>query len=53
MQVAEDLCDRITIIHRGQDVVSGNLDTLRETAGLPSARLEDVFLKLTGEEAPE
>jgi ABC-2 type transport system ATP-binding protein len=53
MQVAEDLCDRITIIHRGQDVASGNLDTLRETAGLPSARLEDVFLKLTGEEAAE
>jgi ABC-2 type transport system ATP-binding protein len=51
LDVAEQLADRIGIIHHGRLVALGTLAELREQARL-DGRLEDVFLRLT-EEAPD
>lgn len=48
--VAEDLCHRIGIIHRGSLIATGSIDELRQLARVPSSDLEAVFLKLTAEE---
>jgi sodium transport system ATP-binding protein len=44
MREAERLCDRIAIIHRGQILTSGTLDSLRETHG--ERDLEELFFRL-------
>ena len=48
LEVAERLCDRIAVIDAGRVIASGTLDELR--AGAQGSSLEDVFLRLTGEE---
>lgn len=53
LDMAERLCDRVGIIHRGALVASGSLDELRGAASADSS-LEQVFLKITdaaGEQA--
>jgi ABC-2 type transport system ATP-binding protein len=53
LSVAEAVCDRIAIIHRGRIIATGTPDVLKETAGRSGSALEDVFLELTySEEAP-
>jgi ABC-2 type transport system ATP-binding protein len=52
LQIAEDLCDRIGIIHRGRLVAMGTTGDLRGTACLMEGDLEEVFLRLTGKETP-
>jgi ABC-2 type transport system ATP-binding protein len=52
LEIAEDLCDRIGIIHRGRLVALGTTGDLRGTASLQEGDLEEVFLRLTGQEAP-
>lgn len=47
MSVAEAVCDRIAIIHRGRIVASGTVAELKKEA---TAALEDIFLELTYEE---
>jgi ABC-2 type transport system ATP-binding protein len=47
--VAEDICDRIGVIHRGAMIATGTTNDLRRTAGVGEADLEAVFLKLTAE----
>jgi len=51
LDVAEELCDRIGIIQRGQLIALGTMDELRAMAqdGNAKDRLESVFLKLTEE----
>ena len=44
LDVAERLCDRVAILHRGRRVAEGSLEALR---GESQATLEDVFLALT------
>jgi ABC-2 type transport system ATP-binding protein len=51
MEVAERICTRIGIIYRGRILAEGTLDQLRHMAGGRDATLEEVFLKLTNEEA--
>ena len=52
LDVAEETCDRIGVIHRGRLAAVGTIDELRATVGGdPGMRLEDVFLRLTGEMA--
>jgi len=51
LDVAEQLADRIGIIHHGRLIALGTLTELRDQARL-GGRLEDVFLRLT-EEAPD
>ncbi|MCD6444244.1 ABC transporter ATP-binding protein [Candidatus Bathyarchaeota archaeon] len=44
MEIAEKICDRIVLLHRGRVVVSGSVDEVK--SGLES--LEEVLLKVTG-----
>lgn len=48
LEVAEELCDRIGIINRGQLIALGTIDQLRDQAGRHHATLESIFLRLTG-----
>ncbi|MCA9541582.1 MAG: ABC transporter ATP-binding protein [Myxococcales bacterium] len=51
LEVADEVCDTVAVIHRGRLVAQGSGTELRERAGAASARLEEVFLQLTEEEA--
>jgi ABC-2 type transport system ATP-binding protein len=51
LSVAEDLCDRIGIIHRGALIALGTTRELKRMARAQQADLEEVFLKLTEEQA--
>ena len=45
LEVAEKLCDRIGIIHKGKLIASGNMAELRQ--GDKKDSLENIFLELT------
>ena len=51
MEVAERLCDRVGIIHRGRMIAVGPLEELRGRAGEADATLEQIFLSMTDEHA--
>ncbi len=51
LAVAEDLCDCIGIIHRGRCIAVGTMEELKGMTSRSEANLEEVFLKLTDEEA--
>jgi ABC-2 type transport system ATP-binding protein len=48
LEVAEEVCDRISIILGGRIIARGTVDELRTLAGTADAALTPVFLKLTG-----
>ena len=49
LEIAERLCDRVTIINRGEIVAAGTLAELRAGRDdASSGSLEDIFLELTG-----
>ncbi len=51
LEVAEETCDRVGIIHQGRLIALGSVDELRRQAGShANARLEAIFLALTGGE---
>jgi ABC-2 type transport system ATP-binding protein len=50
LSVAEAVCDRIAILHRGRIVATGPTGELKQAAGRPGSPLEDVFLELTYED---
>jgi ABC-2 type transport system ATP-binding protein len=53
LEIAEAICDRLTILQNGRVLAEGTAQELREKAGLPGSGLEDVFLKLTGTKGVE
>jgi len=53
LEIAEAVCDRLTILQSGRVLAEGTAQELREKAGLPGSGLEDVFLKLTGTKGVE
>jgi len=53
LKVAEDICDRIGIIHKGRLIASGTTDDLKKEARVSEADLEDVFINLTSTENPQ
>jgi ABC-2 type transport system ATP-binding protein len=48
LEVAQEMCDRISIILGGRIVARGTVDELRSQAGSADGQLTPVFLKLTG-----
>jgi ABC-2 type transport system ATP-binding protein len=48
LEVAEEMCDRISIILKGKIIARGTVNELRELAGGDDQELTAVFLKLTG-----
>jgi len=46
--VAQEMCDRISIIQQGKVIARGTVAELRELAGSHDEQLTPVFLKLTG-----
>jgi ABC-2 type transport system ATP-binding protein len=48
LEVAETMCDRISIIQEGKIVAQGTMADLREQTAAGDASLEELFLKLTG-----
>ena len=50
LAVAEDICDRIGVIHRGSLIATGTTGDLKRDAGVDEADLEEVFLILTEEQ---
>jgi ABC-2 type transport system ATP-binding protein len=51
LEVAEALCDRIAIINKGDVIALGTMEELRASAHAGGAHLEEIFLKVTGDEA--
>jgi ABC-2 type transport system ATP-binding protein len=53
LTVAEDVCDRIGVIHKGSLIATGTIEELRQRAQVQEGDLEEVFLILTeGESVP-
>jgi len=48
LEVAQEMCDLISIILKGKIIAHGTVAELREMAGTPNEALTPVFLKLTG-----
>ena len=48
LEVAEELCDRVAILHHGRVVAQGSIEAIRAQVGTAGAGLEDLFLQLTG-----
>lgn len=48
LEVAQEMCDRISIILKGKIIARGTVEELRALAGSPGEELTPVFLKLTG-----
>ena len=51
LEVAETMCDRIGIIQGGKIRALGTMDELRASSSNGTEGLEQIFLKLTGENA--
>jgi len=47
LEIADALCDRLCVIHRGEKIVEGTPAEIRNLASNPGSSLEDVFLELT------
>lgn len=50
LEIAERLCNRIVVVHKGKIIAVGNLPELQNQAKSPGGNLEDLFLQLTGGE---
>jgi ABC-2 type transport system ATP-binding protein len=48
LEVAEEVCDRVSIIHEGRIIARGTVAELRVLADSADERLTPIFLKLTG-----
>src|SRR5206468_4668978 len=48
LEVAEEMCDRISIILKGQIIATGTVGEVKAMAGGDDVELTSVFLKLTG-----
>ena len=48
LEVAQEVCHRASIIHKGRIIAQGTVDEVRRMAGGEDEHLTSVFLKLTG-----
>lgn len=51
LDTAEKLCDRVIILQKGRKLVEGTVEELRASSGTEGESLEDIFLRLTAEQA--
>ncbi len=51
LHLLEEVCSHVLILKRGVKVVHGTLEEIRQFAGAADATLEEVFLRLVGEDA--
>src|SRR5256885_2966777 len=51
LEVAETMCDRVAIIQAGRIRAAGTMDELYQSVGAGAKGLEELFLRLTGENA--
>lgn len=51
LDVAQEVCDRLVILHRGEIVAEGSYEQIRSTAHPHARDLEEVFLKILEEHA--
>ena len=49
LEVADEVCDEVTVIQRGRIIAQGSPEALRTQTGSEGRRLEEVFLQLTAE----
>jgi len=47
LEIAENMCDRVGIIHKGELIACGNIEELRKQFQKKDYSLEDIFLDLT------
>ncbi len=50
LEVAQEMCTRIGIIDKGKLICTGTIQELQKISGAKRKRLEEIFLRLTGEE---
>jgi ABC-2 type transport system ATP-binding protein len=50
LSLAEQICDRVGIIHKGQLIATGSMDELKSSAKAGTKDLEDIFFQLTLEQ---
>ena len=50
MDVAQEVCDRLAIIHRGQIAALGTMAEIQNKIGMQDEKLEDIFLQITEEQ---
>jgi ABC-2 type transport system ATP-binding protein len=48
LEVAQEMCDRVSIILKGRIIASGTVDEVRALSGTADEQLTAVFLRLTG-----
>lgn len=48
LTLAEDICNRIGIIHRGSLIATGTVEQLKDEMRIDGAGLEEIFFKYTG-----
>jgi len=47
LNVAEEITDRLAIIHKGKILIQGTLSEIRSQSGKEGLNIEDLFLELT------
>jgi len=50
LEVAQEMCTRLGIIDKGELINAGTIQELKRLSGAKRERLEEIFLRLTGEE---
>ncbi len=50
LEVAQEMCTRLGIIDKGELINAGTIQELKRLSGAKKERLEEIFLRLTGEE---
>jgi ABC-2 type transport system ATP-binding protein len=50
LEEADNLCDRVTIMQRGKEIITGAPNDLKVSLGKPGATLDDVFIHYTGDQ---
>lgn len=53
LEMAQEMCDRVAILNKGELIAQGTAEELATMTGQFGADLEEVFLRLTGEEGQQ